>query len=357
MTAGTLALELLVILLLTLVNAFFAGAEVAVLNVRKTRLRELAEHGHGAAQVALRLKGDPERFLATVQVGITVVGAMAGAFGGVVFEHPLTLFFVRLGVGADAAEDFAFASVVAFVSGVSIVLGELVPKSLALRHSERLALWVSRPLEVLSWVARPIVWFLTTASNVVLRPFRDRTNFTEARLSAEELRQLVDEATAAGSVDRETGDIAARAIDLGRLKAASVLVPRVDIAWLSLDAPRDAVERTLREVPHARYPVLDASSKPVGYVLAHEVYVQLLEGKLDLRALLREVPTFPASAAAVEILRALQSARSEIGLIVDDHGSPSGLVSIEALAEKLFGEIVSEHERVTAVRGSPPRRT
>ena len=352
-----LGLELLVIVGLTLVNAFFSGAEVAVLNVRKTRLRELAQHGHGSARVALRLKEDPERFLATVQVGITVVGAMAGAFGGAVLEHPLTVLLMRLGVGFDAAEDIAFALVVAFVSALSVVLGELVPKSLALRHSERFALWVSRPLDVLSYVARPIIWSLTTASNVVLRPFRDRTNFTEARLSVEELQLLVGEATAAGTVDREIGDIAARAIDLGRLKASSVMVPAREIAWLALDAGRDAVERTLRQVPHARYPVRDASSKVVGYVLSHELYVQLLEGKLDLTALLREIPTFPASAAAVEILRALQGARSEIGLIVDEHGAPSGLVSIEALAEKLFGEIVSEHERLTADRGIPPRRT
>lgn len=355
--AGNLGLEVLVILGLSLVNAFFSGAEVAVLAVRKTRLRELAQQGHGAARVALRLKEDPERFLATVQVGITVVGAMAGAFGGAVLEHPLTSVLVRVGLGADLAEDLAFALVVAFISGISVVLGELVPKSLALRHSERLALWVSRPLDVLSRIARPIIWFLTLASNVVLRPFRDSTNFTEARLSAEELQQIVGEATAAGSVDRETGEIASRAIDLGRLEASAVMVPRPEIAWLSIDAQRGEIQRTLREVPHARYPVHDGSTKPLGYVLSHDVYEQLLEGKLDLRDLLRDIPTFPASAPAVEILRALQDARSEIGLIVDERGAPCGLVSIETLAEKLFGAIVSEHERLTGDREIPLRRT
>ena len=336
-----LALELLVILGLALVNAFFAGAEVAVLDVRKTRLRELALRGRRSAEVALRLKENPERFLATVQVGITVVGSGAGAFGGAVLEHPVSLLLMRLGLSPDLAEDVAFALVVAFVSSVSIVLGELVPKSLALRHSERITLLVSRPLDVLATVARPIIWSLTAASNVLLRPFRDRTNFTESRLSVEELRQLVGEAAAAGTFDPETGEIAARAIGLARLEASSVMVPERDVVWLSLEASPEDVERTLRALPHARYPVRGAE----GYVLAHDVFTQMLDRRLDLRSVLRPIPKFRESAPAVEILRALQSARSEIGLIVDARDAPCGLVSIETLAEKLFGEIVSEHER------------
>jgi len=338
--------ELLVILGLTLLNAFFAGAEIAILSVRKTRLHELAEEGHRAARLAMRLREDPERFLATVQVGITVVGASAGAFGGAVLEHPIAALLRGLGLG-HASEQVAFALVVAVISILSIVLGELVPKSLALGHSERVALWVSWPLFVLSRVAVPLIWALTAASNVILRPFRDETTFTEARLSPQELQQLVDEATAAGTVDRETGEIASRAIDLGNLKAFSVMVPRNEIAWLALDASRERVERVLRDEPHARYPVLDGAQQPVGYVLTHELYAQLLAQRFDVKALLREVPTFVETAPAVEILRALQKARSEIGLVVDESGAPTGLVSIETLAEELFGVIAAERETVT----------
>jgi putative hemolysin len=342
---ASLGVEVLVIVGLTLVNAFFSGAEIAILAVRKTRLRELAEEGHKSAQVALRLREDPERFLATVQVGITVIGATAGAFGGAVLEQPVTALLLQIGVGT-ASEKLAFAVVVAFISVLSIVLGELVPKSLALRSSERVALWISRPLYLLSRVSRPLIWFLTAASNIVLRPFRDQTTFTEARLSSDELQQLVDEAIAAGTVDRETGEIASRAIDLGRLKAFSVMIPQNEIAWISLEATQARVERILREKPHARYPVLDDSQQPVGYLLAHELYAQLLDKRFDLRGLLREIPAFPHTTAAVETLRALQRARSEIGLIVDETGSPAGLVSIEALAEELFGEIAAENESI-----------
>lgn len=338
-----LALELLVILGLTLVNAFFAGAEIAVVAVRKTRLKELADEGHRAARVALKLRENPEQFLATVQVGITVVGVTAGAFGGAVLEQPVSTFLHAVGLG-HAANEIAFALVVAFISVLSIIIGELVPKSLALRHSERVALWVSRPLLLLSYVARPIIWFLTAASNVVLRPFRDQTTFTEARLSPEELQQLVDEATAAGTMNKDAGEIASRAIDLGTLKAFSMMVPRTEIVWLALEASREQVEKVLSDTPHARYPVLDATEEPIGYVLAREVYAQLLAGSMDLRKLLREIPAFAETAPAVVVLRALQRAKSEIGLLLDDTGSPSGLVSIETLAEELFGEIVAEQE-------------
>lgn len=334
---------LLVVLALTAVNAFFAGAEIAVLSVRKTRLRELGAEGHRGALIALKLREDTESFLATVQVGITVVGATSGAFGGAVLEAPIADLLRRVGLGAGA-EKVAFALIVVGLTVVTVVLGELVPKSLALRSAERFALLVSRPLYLLSRLARPLVWALTAASNAVLRPFRDETTFTEARLSPDELQQLVQEATASGTMNREAGEIASRAIDLGHLRAYSVMVPRREIAWLDVDASRDEVAAALTATPHARFPVRDGAEQPLGYVLTHEVYRQLLDGACALRALLREIPMFPETAAAVDVLRALQRARSEIGLLVDESGAPSGLVSIETLAEELFGEIVAEHE-------------
>ncbi|MFO0695874.1 MAG: CNNM domain-containing protein, partial [Polyangiales bacterium] len=180
------AFELSVILGLTLLNGFFSAAEIAVLSVRKTRLAELADEGSSGAEAVLRLRHDPERFLATVQIGITVVGATAGAFGGATLEAPLTEALVAFGFGRWA-QNLALALVVALISYLSIVLGELVPKSLALRSSETISLFSARPLLALSFLARPLVWFLTISSNLVLRPFRDSTTFVEARLSPEEL--------------------------------------------------------------------------------------------------------------------------------------------------------------------------
>lgn len=196
---------------LVLANAVFAGAEIAILNVRKTRLSQLVEERRGGARAVAALRRAPERFLATVQIGITVVGASAAAFGGTRLSGPLA--DALTGAGVPYAHDFAFALVVALVSYLSLVLGELVPKSLALRFSERYALLVAPPLHGLSRMALPLVWFLTASSNLILRLFGDRTTFTESRLAPEELQQLVQEAARTGSLDQRVAEIASRAFD------------------------------------------------------------------------------------------------------------------------------------------------
>ena len=264
-------LQFAVLLGLTAINAFFSGAEIAILSVRKSRLRELADEGSTRAKSALALRQKPEQFLATVQVGITVVGASAGAFGGVVLEQPVAEALRSIGAGAWA-DRLALALVVAIVSALSIVLGELVPKSLALRSSDRFALLAAPVLLLLSRVAAPVIAVLTAASNIFLRPFHDRTNFVESRLSREELRQLVEEATDAGSMDAQAGEIAARAIDLGDLSVGAVMVPRGAIASLDVGASVGEVRAMLRDRPYSRYPLTDGATENVlGYVMAREL--------------------------------------------------------------------------------------
>jgi len=342
-------LQFAVLLGLTAINAFFSGAEIAILSVRKSRLRELADEGSTRAKSALALRQKPEQFLATVQVGITVVGASAGAFGGVVLEQPVAEALRSIGAGAWA-DRLALALVVAIVSALSIVLGELVPKSLALRSSDRFALLAAPVLLLLSRVAAPVIAVLTAASNIFLRPFHDRTNFVESRLSREELRQLVEEATDAGSMDAQAGEIAARAIDLGDLSVGAVMVPRGAIASLDVGASVGEVRAMLRDRPYSRYPLTDGATENVlGYVMARELFTQLLENRLDLRAAARQVPYFPEQTRAVEVLRKLQTSRTHIGIVVDELGSVAGLVSVEDLAEEVLGEIFAEHETPSGV--------
>ncbi|MEI6224992.1 MAG: hemolysin family protein [Deltaproteobacteria bacterium] len=338
-----------ILLGLTAINAFFSGAEIAILSVRKSRLRELADAGSRRARSALALRDKPEQFLATVQVGITVVGASAGAFGGVVLEQPVANALRSVGAGAWA-DRLALAVVVALVSALSIVLGELVPKSLALRSSDRFALLAAPVLLLLSRLAAPVVAILTAASNLFLRPFHDRTNFVESRLSREELRQLVEEAADTGSLDAQAGEMATRAIDLGDLAVGAVMVPRGAIASLEVGASQEEVRALLRDRPYSRYPLTDGASENVlGYVMARDLYTQLLDGRLDLRAALRQVPYFPEQTRAVEVLRTLQTSRTHIGVVVDELGSVAGLVSVEDLAEEVIGEIFAEHETPSGV--------
>ncbi|HEY3494114.1 MAG TPA: hemolysin family protein [Polyangiaceae bacterium] len=339
--------ELIVILLLVLANAVFAGAEIALVALRKNRIQELAEQGHGGARAVLALRGNPERFLATVQVGITVVGAAAAAFGGRSIAARLELWLVELGWFENHEEGVALAIVIAGVSYLTVVIGELVPKSLALRGAETYALLIARPLLWLSWVARPLVWLLSASANLVLKPFGDKTTFTETRHSAEELREIVAEASQAGTIPPATGEIVSRALELPDLTAADVMVPRQNVIMLVRGASRDELRRVLLEHKYSRVPVYEGTTdNVVGYIVVKDVIALAWERELFvLEDLIRPAFFVPETKRVVELINEMRTEHSPFAIVVDEHGGTSGIVTIEDLVEELVGEIVSEHTR------------
>ncbi|MGZ6126394.1 MAG: hemolysin family protein [Myxococcales bacterium] len=339
--------ELAILLALILLNGVFAGAEIAVIALRRSRLNQLVADGRAGAQSVRALREQPERFLATVQVGITVVGATAAVFSGASLAARLTPALARVRfIGPAAAEDVALAIVVALVSYLSLVLGELVPKSVALRASETYALLVARPLRALAWLARPLIWLLTRSSNAVLRPFGDSTSFTEARLSRDELQDLVEEAGKTGSLDRGASEIASRALDFGSLTAGEVMVPRNRVVGVPRGARPDEVRRLLLEEGHSRMPVYEATlDKVVGYITARDVLSVAWEGDLVvLEDILRPPLFFPTNTPAIRVLKELQQRRMSLAFIVDEHGGLAGLLTPDDLVEELVGELFSEHE-------------
>jgi putative hemolysin len=306
-----------------------------------------------------RLRDEPERFLATVQIGITIVGSTAAAFGGAALAGRLAPYLSHVPFLRDHADPVALALVVAIVSFLSLVLGELVPKSIALRASERYALAVARPLLALSSLARPLVWLLTAASNAVLRPFGDRTTFTEARLSVEEIEQLVDEAGRAGALDAPTAEITSRALAFRDLTASDVMVPRSRIVALPRTAGPEELKRRLLEEGRSRMPVYDGSlDEIVGYVVAKDLAAMAWERQLlVLHDLVRPVLFVPESARAVHVLRELQRRRTQLAVVVDEHGGVAGLLTLEDLVEELVGEIVGEREQPEALYQPEPGGT
>jgi putative hemolysin len=343
--------EIAIILALVVANGVFAGAEIAIISLRRTRLAQLVEEGRGSARAVKRLRDDPERFLATVQVGITIVGSSAAAFGGAALAGRIAPYLAGIPFVRDHAEPVALALVIVIVSFLSLVLGELVPKSLALRAAERYALVMGRPLLALSALARPVVWLLTAASNLVLRPLGDRTTFTEARLSVEELEQLVHEAGKAGALDAPTAEIASRALAFRDLTASDVMVPRSRIVALPKSAEPDELKRRLLEEGRSRMPVYDGTlDEIVGYVAAKDLAAMAWERQLIvLHDLLRPVLFVPESARAVHVLRQLQRHRTQLAVVVDEHGGVAGLLTLEDLVEELVGEIVGEREEPEAL--------
>jgi len=347
--------ELLIILALMFANGLFAGAEIAVLSVRKTRLAEYARRGDRRALAVRALRAHPERFLATVQIALTVIGTAAAAFGGHNIAGSLEPTMRDLGFGSYAGTA-SFVLVIMLVSFLELVLGELVPKSLALRSSDRYSFLVARPLLALAQIMRPLVWFVTGVSNLVLRLFRDRTTFTEARLSKDELQQLVEEAATTGSVDPRASEIASRALGFGDVTVAEVMVPRTRVVALPRGAKPDEVQRMILEQGHSRMPVYDGSiDNIVGYVVARDVLALAWEkGLIVLEDILRPPYKVGDGTRALDVLREMQRRRVQMALVTDEGGGLAGLVTIEDLIEELVGDIFSEDDvPVTLVTREP----
>jgi putative hemolysin len=339
--------ELFVILVLVIANGVFAGAEIALVALRKGRIQELAEQGHGGARAVLALRGNPERFLATVQIGITVVGAAAAAFGGRSIAARLEGLLVRIPWLKEHAEGVALGIVIVGVSFLTVVIGELVPKSMALRGAERYALVIARPLLWLSYAASPIVWLLSASANLLLKPFGDKTTFTETRHSAEELQELVEQASQAGTIPPAAGEIASRALEFADLAAADVMVPRQHVVMIGRSTSREELRQVLLEHKFSRVPVYEGGTdNVVGYIVVKDVLALAWERDLFVLEDLIRPPFFvPETKRVVELMNEMRTEHSPFAIVVDEHGGTSGIVTMEDLVEELVGQIVSEHAR------------
>jgi putative hemolysin len=343
---ATILVELSLILALVVLNGVFSAAEIAVISLRGSRLEALVASGSTRARAVKGLRADPERFLATVQIGITVVGAVASAFGGASVAEDFKPLLEPVPWVGRHADTIALGLVVALVSYLSLVVGELIPKSLALRFGEPYALWIARQLLALSRLTRPLVWFLTASANALLRLFGDRTTFTESRISPEELQQLVDEAADAGAVDPNVGEIASRALDFAGLTAAQVMIPRTRVVALPRSAPDDEVRRVVLEKGHTRMPVYDGElDNVVGYVNVKDIVAASWKGgRLFLQDLLRPAYFVAETTRAVALLNELRRRRTQLAIVVDETGTMSGIVTLEDIVEELVGDILSEHD-------------
>jgi len=332
---------------LILANGVFSAAEIAVVSLRSSRLQQLVDEGRRGARAVTELRAQPERFLATVQVGITVVSTAAAAFGGASLARriePALRWLLGMETGAD---ELALGLVVVALSYLSLVFGELVPKSLALRYGQDYALLIARPLQLLSWIAKPVVWLLTASSNLVLRPLSDRTDFMEARVSKEELRRMVEDAAEAGEVEEGTGELASRALAFEGLTLGEVMIPRNRIDAVSLHTTSEEQRQVILQTRRSRTLIYDRGPDDiVGYVSAKDIMALVWDGeRVDLAALARPVKQFPETVTAIDVLQFMRREHARVALAIDEHGAVSGMVTFEDLMEELVGEVFSEHEK------------
>jgi putative hemolysin len=346
-------MELLVVVILVLVGGFFAASEMALITVKRHRLSQLADDGSGAARTARRLTEDPGRFLATIQIAITFLGFLAGAVGASRFSDGLGDLLERIpliNLGAATADSIAFVIVTLLIALASIIIGELVPKTLALNFPERLALLVAGPISLIQTLFSPIVWVVTRISSVLVRLLGGTERPQGGYLSTEELKLLVETGSEQGGIEEEEKEMIHGVIELGDKRVHEVMVPRIGIRAVNVDDPLDEVLDMIVRAGHSRLPVFDESlDNIVGILYAKDLLPYLkgngrTNGAIDIRELVRPPVYVPESKPVDDLLHDMQAAKRHIAIVVDEYGGTAGLVTMEDVVEEIVGEIQDEYD-------------
>ncbi|MFY7779345.1 MAG: hemolysin family protein [Elstera sp.] len=332
-----MTLKLLLIFVLILVNGLFAMGEMAVVSARKARLQRLAKTSAGARR-ALLLAERPTDLLSTVQIGITLVAIITGAFGGDALSGDVAVLFAQSPVFAPYADSLGFGIVVILIAFVSLVLGELVPKRLGLTYPERIAAALSGVLLLTSRVARPAIWLLSLCTTLILRLIPGQESSADA-VSDEEVRHLMREGAASGHFDAAEQQIVDQTLRLGDRRVSALMTPRTQLEVLDLAQTPEEWRATLEASRYSRFPVVDgAPDNIVGIVRVKDLLQKALAGGgLDLRAALREPLYIPETAPALKVLDQFRQSGEDLALIVDEYGDLQGLVTPADLLEALFG--------------------
>jgi len=349
MTAGDFWLEALLILALIFANGFFAASEIAMIATRKSRIDALLEKGVRSAAAVARLKNDPDRFLATVQIGVTIVSSLASAIGGAAAISYLKpqIAVLPFPFAAQWANAVALLIVVLPISYLSLVLGELVPKSLALRFSEQIACFVARPIEFLARASSLFVKALTASSNFVLKLFGGDAGETASFISVDEIKSLIREGAAKGIFNETERELIHSVFEFTDTPVKAVMVPRTEIHAIEEHATLAEVAKSFVESGFSRIPVYEGDlDKMIGILYNKDVF-KALQAKSDFRIRDHLHPAFfvPSTLPISELLKQLQRRRLAMALVVNEFGEVEGLATLEDLVEEIVGEIRDEYDR------------
>ncbi len=334
-----LGFDLAIVFLLILLNGVFAMSELALVSVRRARLLVMERKGVPGAAKARQLAEDPQRFLPTVQVGITLVSVLAGVFGGARIAARLQDALLAVPALAPFAQSLSLAVVVIITTYLTLVIGELVPKQLALRRPEQLAATVAGPLGVLSRIGSPVVWLLGKSSALVLRLFgahrEERQGVTEEELSA-----VLAEGALDGALETGERDMIERLLRLADKPVRAIMTPRTELAWIDRTDPRSDIATTLKATPHSRFVVCDGViDNVVGVVQAKDILDRILGGgDLSVAAALRKPMVIPDTVTALDALERLKNDPMGLALVMDEYGSFEGVVTAADVLQAIVGE-------------------
>ena len=337
--------DVVIILFLVALNGVFAMSELAIVSAREARLKAMAKAGRPGAQTALDLAADPGRFLSTVQIGITLIGILAGAYSGASLGGPVAERLALLGLDPETARTAGFVLVIALTTYASLIIGELVPKQFALRAPEPIAAFVATPMHWLSRATAPLVWLLDQTSALIFRLLRLQRE-SKTRVTAEELHMVVAEAHHAGVLEENERAIISGVVRLADRPTREVMTPRTEVDWIDIDAEPAAIRERLLETPHSRLPVAEGSvDRLVGVVQLKDIVAAQIEGRpLNLRELAREAPVVPDQMDAMNALAVLREADVPMAFVHDEYGHFDGLLTPADLLAALAGVFASDQD-------------
>ena len=343
-------IEILIVLGLILLNGLFALSELAVVSARQPRLKALAANGKRGAESAVALSSDPGKFLSAVQIGITLIGIINGVYSGETFGEYAYSALREVGLSETAAAALGYGTVIAVITYLSVILGELVPKNLALRNADNIACMVAPAMTAFSRIARPAVWLLDTSTRLVFRLF-GQAETSESRVSDEEIAILISEAEAAGVLETHEREMISGVMRLADRTVVGLMTPRTDVDWLDIATSEEEIKQQLIDTPHSLIPVGEGDIDTlIGVVRARELLAAILAGSpLDLRKRVHKVPIIPETMDALDALGILREAEVPVALIHDEYGHFEGLVTPADVLEAIVGAFKSEGDEPNAV--------
>ncbi|MCU0539147.1 MAG: hemolysin family protein [Desulfobacterales bacterium] len=332
--------EIVVIVLLVSANGLFAMAEMALVSSRRARLQQQAEEGNPGATAALDLANAPNQFLSTIQIGITLIGVLAGAFGGATLGARLEGWFKLIPWLGEHAAVAGFGVVVVGITFLSLIVGELVPKRIALSYAEAISIRMAPAMRLLSRIGAPVVYLLGLSTDLVLRAFGFKPP-AESPVTEDEVKRMIEEGTQVGVFEPSEQEMVERVFRLGDRNASVLMTPRPEVVWLDPDEPAEEIHRKLTATNHTHYPVAEGQiDRVIGLVNAKDLLSQNLSCRpIDLRSVLRPALFVPESMPALDVLERFKKKRSRVAIVIDEHGGFQGLVTTSDILEAIVGDI------------------
>lgn len=332
-------MELLIIILFNLVNAIFALSEIALVSVKRQRMVQLAESGDAKAKTVLELLKNPEDFLSAVQIGITLIGIVSGVYGGATLTDKFRPVVEQVELFRPYAGQIAYVLVVALITYLSIVIGELIPKTLAMKYAEPVALGIGGFIRMFSKVARPFVWLLTTSTNLVFKLFNIKPA-AEEKITADELRFIIKTAGRQGLLEKEESELHNNLMAFSDLHAKDVMTRRMDVEWIDLTDAMEKTEKKLLDSDHFQFPVCDETyDNTLGYLHVKDFFSKHKTPGFQLHSILREPVYVPENLYAIDVLQQFKKRRCYFGIVVDEFGAFEGIITLHDLSEALVGEL------------------